>query len=87
MAAINSYYSNLIEGNSTRPHEIRAAQRGNYSGDPAKRDLQQESLAHMQVQEWLAEQKPDLDTLFTPENIIRIKIKSKPSKPEPRTMK
>lgn len=24
MAAINSYYSNLIEGNSTRPHEIRA---------------------------------------------------------------
>jgi hypothetical protein len=27
MAAINSYYSNLIEGNSTRPHEIRAAQR------------------------------------------------------------
>ena len=50
MAAINSYYSNLIEGNSTRPHEIRAAQTGNYSGDPAKRDLQQESLAHMQVQ-------------------------------------
>lgn len=28
MAAINSYYSNLIEGNSTRPHEIRAAQTG-----------------------------------------------------------
>lgn len=72
MAAINSYYSNLIEDNSTRPHEIRAAQRGNYSGDPAKRDLQQESLAHMQVQEWLAEQKPDLDTLFTPEFISRL---------------
>lgn len=72
MAAINSYYSNLIEGNATRPHEIRAAQRGNYSGDPAKRDLQQESLAHMQVQEWLAEQKPDLDTLFTPEFISQL---------------
>lgn len=72
MAAINSYYSNLIEGNSTRPHEIRAAQRGNYSGDPARRDLQQESLAHMQVQEWLIEQKPDLDRLFTPEFICQL---------------
>lgn len=69
MAAINSYYSNLIEGNSTRPHEIRAAQSGNYTGDAAKRDLQQESLAHMQVQEWLIQEKPDLETLFTPEFI------------------
>lgn len=72
MAAINSYYSNLIEGNATRPHEIREAQRGNYSGDPAKRDLQLESLAHMQVQEWLIAQQPDLDTLFTPEFICRL---------------
>lgn len=72
MAAINSYYSNLIEGNATRPHEIRAAQRGNYSGDPAKRDLQRESLAHMQVQEWLATQRPDVDTLFKPEFICRL---------------
>lgn len=72
MTAINSYYSNLIEGNATRPHEIRAAQRGNYSGDPAKRDLQLESLAHMQVQEWLIAQQPDLDTLFTPEFICQL---------------
>ena len=72
MGAINSYYSNLIEGNVTRPHEIRAAQRGDYSGDPAKRDLQQESLAHMQVQQWLAEQNPDLETLFTPKFICRL---------------
>lgn len=72
MAAINSYYSNLIEGNATRPHEIRAAQRGDYSGDPAKRNLQQESLAHMQVQEWLIEQKPDLDKLFSVEFICQL---------------
>lgn len=72
MAAINSYYSNLIEGNPTRPHEIRAAQRGDYSGDPAKRDLQRESLAHMQVQEWLIDQKPDLDRLFSPDFICSI---------------
>ncbi|MBL4608298.1 MAG: hypothetical protein JKY01_10800 [Pseudomonadales bacterium] len=30
MRAINWYYSNLIEGNATQPHEIRAAQRGDY---------------------------------------------------------
>jgi len=40
MAIINSYYSNLIEGNSTHPHEIRAAQAGEFSDDPSKRDLQ-----------------------------------------------
>lgn len=72
MAAVNSYYSNLIEGNATRPHEIRAASRGDYSKDPVKRDLQLESLAHMRVQEWLGEQKPDLDTLFTSEFICEL---------------
>jgi Fic family protein len=66
MRVINSYYSNLIEGNATRPHEIRAAQRGDYSGDPAKRDLQKESLGHMAVQHWVSELNPDLDTIFSP---------------------
>lgn len=72
MAVINSYYSNLIEGNATRPHEIRAAQRGDYHADPAKRDLQRESLAHMAVQEWIREQRPDLDTLYSPDFILRV---------------
>lgn len=65
MLAINAYYSNLIEGNATRPHEIRAAQRGDYSGDPAKRDLHLESQAHMRVQQWLREKNPNLDTLYS----------------------
>ena len=75
MLAINSYYSNLIEGNATRPHEIRAAQRGDYSGEPAKRDLQQEALAHMEVQAWLREQNPSLDTLFSSELIRTLHAK------------
>lgn len=66
MRVINSYYSNLIEGNATKPHEIRAAQRGDYSADPAKRDLQMESLGHMAVQQWIQEQSPSVDELFTP---------------------
>lgn len=65
MRVINSYYSNLIEGNSAEPDEIRAAQSGDYNEDPAKRDLQQESLAHMAVQQWLYAQNPDLDMLFS----------------------
>lgn len=69
MAVINSYYSNLIEGNYTKPHEIRAAQQGNYLSDPAKRDLQLESVAHIQVQHWIHAQNPNWDTLYSPEFI------------------
>lgn len=67
MAVINSYYSNLIEGNKTRPHDIRAAQKGEYFEDPAKRDLQQESVSHIQVQDWIKEQAFEEDALYTPE--------------------
>jgi len=72
MAVINSYYSNLIEGNRTHPHEIRAAQRGEYSKDPSKRDLQMESLAHIHVQNWIKGQSLDQDQVFSPEFIRSI---------------
>ncbi len=48
---VNSYYSNLIEGHSTHPVAIERAMRADYSRDPAKRDLQKESLAHIACQE------------------------------------
>lgn len=54
MRVLNSYYSNLIEGNSTHPREIRKAMAGDYSKDPVKRDLQLESVAHIAVQQTLA---------------------------------
>lgn len=63
MRAVNSYYSNLIEGNNTKPWAIRRAATGDYSADPAARDLQLESVAHMRVQDWLREQDVDLKTL------------------------
>ncbi|MDH5571148.1 MAG: Fic family protein [Gammaproteobacteria bacterium] len=72
MAVINSYYSNLIEGNHTLPHEIRAAQADKFSSEPAKRDLQRESMAHIHVQAWLEVAKPDLARLYTPEFIQAI---------------
>lgn len=47
---INSYYSNLIEGHSTHPVDIERAMHQQYSDDPAKRSLQMESIAHIEVQ-------------------------------------
>jgi Fic family protein len=72
MRVINSYYSNLIEGNPTKPYEIRAAYLGNFDNDSGNRDLQLESLGHIQVQEWIDEQAPDLDRLFSPEFIQQV---------------
>jgi Fic family protein len=61
---INSYYSNLIEGHSTHPVDIERAMRQDYAGEPAKRDLQLESLAHIECQRKIEERlkdKPDIN--------------------------
>lgn len=61
---VNSYYSNLIEGNNTEPSEIEKAMQKDYSQDPAKRNLQLESLAHIHVQreiERIQSEEPGID--------------------------
>ena len=52
---MNCYYSNLIEGHNTHPIDIQRALFGNQSPDPKKRDLQQEAVAHIEVQRWIDE--------------------------------
>lgn len=47
---INSYYSNLIEGHNTHPCDIVRAMQREYDSEPAKRNLQLESVAHITVQ-------------------------------------
>lgn len=47
---INSYYSNLIEGHNTHPIDIVRAMQKQYDTEPAKRNLQVESVAHITVQ-------------------------------------
>ena len=62
--AMNSFYSNLIEGHDTHPVDIEKALAKDYSGDPAKRALQMESIAHIEVQkftEQLLEMEPETD--------------------------
>jgi Fic family protein len=50
---MNCYYSNLIEGHNTHPVDIQRALFGEQSGDPKRRDLQQEAVAHIEVQRWI----------------------------------
>jgi len=47
---MDSYYSNRIEGNNTRPREIEAALAGAFEEDPRRRALQQESVAHVRLE-------------------------------------
>ena len=64
----NSYYSNLIEGHGTHPVDIERAMRKDYSTDPAKRNLQLESLAHIECQrriEERLEKEPDVNISST----------------------
>jgi len=48
--SMNSYYSNQIEGHHTHPADIEKALAKNYSHEPAKRAMQMESAAHVEVQ-------------------------------------
>jgi Fic family protein len=47
---MNSYYSNLIDGNNTRPRDIERALAGELLEVGERRNLQLEALAHVRVQ-------------------------------------
>lgn len=47
---MNTYYSNLIEGNNTRPLDIQNALSGKLHRDKERRNLQKEAIAHIRVQ-------------------------------------
>jgi Fic family protein len=53
--SMNCYYSNLIEGHDTHPIDIERALKNDYSEDVAKRNLQLEAKAHIEVQQWIDE--------------------------------
>lgn len=56
--SMNSYYSNLIEGHRTRPRDIDAAIRKDFSKNPDQRSLQIQHVAHMEVQAEMAARLP-----------------------------
>jgi len=55
LRVVNSYYSNLIEGNPTHPADVMRAAGGQVSTEPTKRALELESIAHIQVQRLIEE--------------------------------
>ena len=50
LRTINSYYSNKIESEGTRPQDTERAMKKDFSSDKKKRSLQMLSLAHIQTQ-------------------------------------
>lgn len=50
VGSMNSYYSNLIEGQRTLPKDIDRALSRHFSTDPRRRSLQQLHLAHVETQ-------------------------------------
>ncbi|PLX84947.1 MAG: Fic family protein [Desulfuromonas sp.] len=71
---MNSYYSNLIEGHNTHPVDIERAMDHDYSHEPAKRALQMESVAHIEVQRLIERrlfENPD-ETICSPAFLCRI---------------
>jgi Fic family protein len=53
--SMNCYYSNLIEGHDTHPRDIDRALANDFSSEPRKRELQQEAVAHIHVQQLIDE--------------------------------
>jgi Fic family protein len=53
--SMNCYYSNLIEGHSTRLRDINRALRRDYAKEPERRKLQVEAVAHIEVQQAIDE--------------------------------
>ncbi len=62
--SMNSYYSNLIEGHHTHPVDIEKALAKDFSNEPAKRAMQKESAAHIEVQRLIEQrlkEEPETD--------------------------
>jgi Fic family protein len=63
--SMNCYYSNFIEGHNTHPRDIDRALRNDFSAQPKQRDLQQEAIAHIEVQKAIDERKDDPSSPLT----------------------
>jgi Fic family protein len=68
--AMNSYYSNRIEGHITLPIDIERALHHDYSSDPEKKNRQREAQAHIAVQTWLDAGHVPLDRI-TDEAVLK----------------
>jgi Fic family protein len=73
LRSVNSYYSNLIEGQQTRPLDIERALRKSFSKEPDKARRQRIAVAHIGAQQemesWLAAGEVDI---YAPDFLSRL---------------
>jgi Fic family protein len=72
LRAMNSYYSNKIEGEHTRPVEIEQALAADFSQDPDKARLQRLALAHIDTEQWLQAQSLSVADTYSPALLLGI---------------
>ena len=72
LLSMNSYYSNKIEGEHTRPLDIARALLHDFSNDQEKARLQRLALGHINTEAWIQDQPWDTATLYTPEALKSI---------------
>jgi len=70
--AMNSYYSNRIEGHITLPIDIERALKHDFSDDRERRNKQLEAQAHIAVQRWIDEGNVPLDRVTEQEVLKQI---------------
>lgn len=74
LRAMNSYYTNRIEGQHTLPAEIEMAMREDFSANPDLAARQRLAIAHMRTEEWAEQtrgrQRPQ--TLFDAATILEL---------------
>lgn len=72
LKAMNSYYSNRIEGEHTRPVEIERALAQHFSEDLDKARLQRLALAHIETEQWLLASPPEVSAIYSLDTLVQI---------------
>ena len=72
LRSMNSYYSNKIEGEHTRPLEIEQALWSDFSADAEKARLQRLAVAHIATERWIYEQPVGLVDAYSADFLCRI---------------
>lgn len=72
LRSMNSYYSNKIEGEHTRPLEIERALAKVFSEDADKARLQRLAVAHINTEQWLYERSESTAWCYTPAAVQQI---------------
>lgn len=72
LRSMNSYYSNKIEGEHTRPLDITRALASDFSGDADKARLQRLAVAHINTEEWIRDTTTPVADLYSMQALVEI---------------